>query len=74
MNQNVQPIFEWAKLHAEAKISDRIIIKLIPEFLKHGVEITEETLENEEYIEVPEELYELIKTTAESLVGSSYKA
>ena len=70
---NIKPIFEWARLNGDATISDRIFIKLLPEFIKHNFKSTPELIESSESIEVSQELYELIKTTAQELVGSSYE-
>ena len=71
--KNIKPIFEWAKLNGDATINDRIVVKLLPQLVKHNFKITPELVESSEMVEVSSELYELIKNTAQELVGSSYE-
>ncbi len=71
--KNIKPIFEWAKLNGDASVIDRIVIKLLPAFIQHDFKITSQLIESSENIEVSDELYELILSTAQELVGSSFK-
>lgn len=70
--QNVKPVFNWARAHGESRIVDRILLRLLPEMLKHDRKLTAEMVDGQECIEVPLELYERIKSTAEELVGKTY--
>jgi len=71
--KNIKPIFEWAKLNGDASVIDRIVIKLLPAFIQQDFKITSQLIESSENIEVSDELYELILSTAQELVGSSFK-
>lgn len=71
--KNVKEIFEWAMLNGETKIADRILVKLMPKLVKFGCTLTANDIANNESILVPNELYQLIKTTAEDLLGTQYK-
>ncbi len=71
--KNIKPIFQWAKQNADATIIDRIVIKLLPQLIKHNCKITPQSIESSEHIEVSQEIYELIVKTAQELVGSSFK-
>ncbi len=66
--KNIKPVFEWAKLNGDAVIVDRIIVKLLPEFVKHNFKITVQEINSSEIIEVSDELYELIENTAKELI------
>jgi hypothetical protein len=74
MEKNIKPIFDWAVANGEAKIVDRILIKLLPQFIKAGYKITENTIYESDTVEVSDELFNLVKDTAEEFVGSSYQA
>ncbi len=71
--KNIKPIFEWAKSNGDAAIIDRIMIKLLPEFIKYNFKITVQEISSSETIEVSDELYDLVENTAQELVGSSYE-
>jgi len=70
--RDVKGIFKWAKANGDAKIIDRILVKVLPELLKNNIKITEDSIQKSQTIEVSDELYNLIKTKSEELVGSSY--
>ncbi len=71
--KNIKPIFEWAIQNGDASITDRIVIKLLPQFIKHNFKITSQQITTDKTIEVSDELYELIKSTTQELIGSSYE-
>lgn len=70
--KNVLPIFIWAKAHGEAKIIDRILVKVLPQLIKNDCKITAHQIDSAQEIEVPVNLYEEIKQVAESLIGKEY--
>lgn len=70
--KDIKPILNWAMQYGESKIVDRILIKLLPEFLAVNQKITPEMIENSDELVVPENLYQLTKETAENLVSMSY--
>ena len=73
IKKDIKPILNWAVANGEAKIIDRILMKLLPQFIKIGLKVTEKTINDSKILEVPSELYSLVQSTAEELVGSSFK-
>jgi len=73
IKKNIIPIFIWAKENGDANIVDRILVKIVLELLQNNIKITQETINNNELIEVEDSLYNLIKETAQKLVGSNYE-
>ena len=73
VKMDIKPVLTWAVANGEAKIIDRISMKLLPEFIKNNYKITEQTINESKTLEVSAELYNLVKDVAEKLVGSSYK-
>lgn len=71
--KDIKPILNWAVANGEAKIIDRILMKLLPQFIKIGLKVTEQAINDSKIFEVPSELYSLVQSTAEELVGSSFK-
>lgn len=69
---DVKPIFDWAIANGEAKIVDRILVKLMPQMIAHGCQLTSATIEENSVIEVPQVLFEQILNTAQEFVGISY--
>lgn len=70
--RDIISLLKWAREHGEAKIIDRILIKLMPDFLHYNCPITAEELNTQEYFNVPASLYEKIQKSAEEIVGTSY--
>ncbi|HRF56011.1 MAG TPA: hypothetical protein PLV58_01310 [Campylobacterales bacterium] len=70
--EDIKPIFEWAIKNGEAKIVDRILVKLLPQLLKAHSNITAADVKESAVINVSAELYELVKKSAEELIGSSF--
>ncbi|MEA1920331.1 MAG: hypothetical protein U9N52_10850 [Campylobacterota bacterium] len=71
-NIDIKPILNWAVAHGEARIIDRILMKLLPQFIKNGHKITESDIQNRDTFLVSQDLYDLVKKQAEELIGSSY--
>lgn len=71
---NVLDVLSWAERNGEAKIVDRILVKIMPQLLKNNLQLTSVSLKQMDSLEVSHELYELIKKTAEDTVGQSYTA
>lgn len=71
--KDIKPILNWAVANGEAKIIDRILMKLVPQLIKEGLKVTEQVINESDKLEVSGELYELVKNMAEELVDSSYK-
>ena len=70
--KDIKPLLNWAIQNGESKIVDRILVKLLPEFLAVNQKITPEMIENSDELIVPEKLYLLAKETAENLVSLPY--
>jgi uncharacterized protein YfeS len=72
LRNDIKPLFEWAVANGEAKIVDRILMKLMPQFLKEGHRVTSAKIEDLDSFEVSDELYSLVKEMAEEFVGDEY--
>ena len=70
--KDIKPLMEWAKANSEAKIVDRIFVKLLPLFVKKELILTVAMLETQARLDVPIDVYDQIKMVAEELVGLSY--
>ncbi|MGB0721799.1 MAG: hypothetical protein ACPGU7_05315 [Gammaproteobacteria bacterium] len=72
--KDIKPIFEWAEKNGDVKVIDRILIRLLPVFLEHGIQLTDNLIRESDAIEVPDALYDEVLKTASSLVGTHYPA
>lgn len=72
--KDIKPLMLWAKANGEAKIVDRILVKLLPDLVKANQQVTADMLDHQSVIEIPIELYERMRSIAEDLVGQSYCA
>lgn len=70
--KNLKPLIVWVKQKGEAKIIDRILLKILPQLLEQNQKLTSEMLDQSSEVNVPESLYNLFVETAEQLVGESY--
>jgi hypothetical protein len=71
-DMNIKPIFLWAREKGDAKIYDRILMKVVPELVKNNIQLTSEFIEQNEIIDVPSEIYDLLLEKAQELVGEKY--
>lgn len=71
--KDMKPIFNWAEQNGETKIIDRILVKTLPHFLKSNHTLSIAAIQTSKVLEVHTDLYNLVKSTAEELVGSSYQ-
>ncbi len=67
--KDVKPIFTCAKANGEAKIVDRILVRILPELIKHGQKMTSDSIDQAVTLEVPNELYQHIRGVAQALTG-----
>lgn len=70
--EDLKPLFLWAKERGDANIYDRILIKLIPELLKEDIQLTTQIIENSQNIYVPITIYHLAIAKVEELIGIKY--
>jgi len=70
--RDVIPLFNWARQNGEAKVIDRILVKLMPEFIRHNCQITAEDISQKERLDVPSSLYINIKKSAEDIIGTAF--
>lgn len=69
---DIKPLMKWAQSNSEAKIVDRVLLKLMPQLLKSGVNITEQMILEEDECVVSAELYEHFLRVTQELVGKSF--
>lgn len=72
IQEDLKPLFLWAKERGDANIYDRILIKLIPELLKEDIQLTTQIIENSQNIYVPITIYHLAIAKVEELIGIKY--
>ena len=73
MQEDIKPVFEWAIAHGDPNIIDRILLKTIHQLIKYNTNITKQTIQQNNRLMVPKELYQIVKTTSEKLIGSRYQ-
>jgi hypothetical protein len=67
--KDAKHIFSCAAACSEAMIVDRILIRVMPEMMKHDQRLTADSIKAAKEILVPAELYAYIRSVAEDLVG-----
>ena len=72
MTKDIKPLFKWANKIGDANINNRILAKVMPHLIMAKITLTDAMIQSEKSIEVPQELYDLIKKSTESLLGSEY--
>jgi len=70
--KDIKPIFDWAIEHGDSNIVNRVIMKLLPHFINHNQKLTSDEVSQSTKIEVPSDLYMLVKDMSEKTVGSAY--
>jgi len=69
--KDAKHIFSCALTNGEAKIVDRILVRILPELMKYNQKMTSDSILQAESIEVSDELYEYIKSVAQEMTGLS---
>lgn len=70
--RDLKPLFNWARDNGDANIYDRILMKVMPQFINENIHLTSQSIESSESINISEELYELVLQKTEELVGAKY--
>lgn len=70
---DIKPLFSWAVNNGEAKIIDRILVKLMPELLKQNIKIDQNILNDKNSFLVNESIYNKIKDVTEQLVDKKFE-
>lgn len=73
MKTDVRNLFKWANEIGDANINNRILAKAMPALIKAKIIITDTMLRGNETIEVPQDIYEIIKESAQELLKSTYE-
>lgn len=71
--KNLKSVVVWAKQNGEAKIIDRILLKMLPKLLEKDEKFTSEMLDQMAEIWVDKVLYDQFVAVAEELVGAGYE-
>jgi len=69
--KDAKHIFSCAIANGEAKIIDRILVRVLPELIKSNQKLTSESILASERIDVSDELYDYIRSVAQELTGLS---
>lgn len=67
--KDVKPIFECAKANGETKIVDRILVRVLPELMKHDHKLTPSMIEEQAVLMLPDALHDYIQSVAQELTG-----
>lgn len=71
--KNLKSVVIWAKQNGEAKIIDRILLKMLPQLLEENEKLTSEMIDQMDEIWIIEPLYNQFVAIAEELVGAHYE-
>ncbi len=71
--KDIKPLLEWAHSRGEAKIVDRVLLKLMPKILDSKMKISKEDIEKSSEYFVPEELYKHFVEITQQFVGEKFK-
>lgn len=69
---DIKPVINWAQKNGEAKVVERLLVRVLPDLLEQNIQITAESLNNTHSFEVPDGLYRKFQMVAEELVGKEY--
>lgn len=73
MNKEIKPIFDWANRIGDANINNRIIAKAMPALIQAKIILTDNMIKEAKGTQVPENIYNIIKSSAEDLLGTPYQ-
>ena len=71
-NKDIKPLLEWAQSQSEAKIVDRVLLKLMLELLSSNTVITEQMIQDNDTCYVTASLYERFLSVTQELVGKTF--
>jgi len=66
-------LFEWAVQEGEAKVVDRVLIKVVPKLLSAGIRVSAEEISAMDSFFVSEEIFEAMREVVEQIVGKSFE-
>jgi electron transfer flavoprotein alpha/beta subunit len=72
MRKDVKVVFRWANSIGDANITHRILGKAMPLLVKEGVLLTDEMINGSDTLDVSNEVYEIIKRSAENLLATTF--
>lgn len=73
MNKKIKPIFDWANKIGDANINNRILAKAMPALVEAKITLTDLIIHENSVLEVPQKIYDIIKNSAENLLGASFE-
>jgi len=73
MHKEIKPIFDWANMVGDANINNRILAKAMPALLQANVILTDSMIKENEGLQVAQNIYDIIKSNAESLLGIPFQ-
>lgn len=71
--KNLKSVVYWAKQNGEAKIIDRILLKMLPQLLEKNEKLTSDMFDETGEVLVDDLLYDQFVAIAEELVGARYE-
>ena len=73
MTKDVKPVFDWANTIGDANINNRILAKVMPSLLEAKISLTDTSIIQSKEIEVSQDIYDIIKKSAEALLATEFK-
>ena len=73
MNKEIKPIFDWANTIGDANINNRILAKVMPALMQANITLTDSMIKENAGLEVPQNIYDIIKINAENLLGALFE-
>lgn len=71
--KNLKSVVRWAKQNGEAKIIDRVLLKMLPKLLEKDEKLTSDMLDQQDEVWVEDVIYDQFVAIAEELVGARYE-
>lgn len=71
--KNLKSVVGWAKQNGEAKIIDRVLLKMLPKLLEKDEKLTSDMLDQQDEVWVEDVIYDQFVAIAEELVGARYE-
>lgn len=71
--KDIKPLLKWAFNEGEAKIIDRVLLKLMPQILESKLVITQKDIQDAENFFVSQSLYNDFEEVTQQIVGKKFK-
>ena len=70
--KDIKKLLLWSREQGDCVVVERVIVRMMPEFIKANLKVTASGLDGVESIMVDETLYEQVKSLCEELTNEKY--